>query len=467
MARPASLRVSLTRRLAWVLAIIGVIGTLAVAVLGASYANLAYDRALFDDVATLADQISIERGVIQVNLPSAALKWLLADEGEMVLYRITDLRNMKVLAANGDLGPLPSSLAVVGQPSYHDVFYRKQLLRVAYMRYLLDPEDIPLLVEIGETTGKRKQMTQGILAAAALLMTTIIGVAVGLVWQGVGQALAPLKLLEAEAAQRSGQDLTPLDPLHAPAEMRGLIDAFNRLLGRVSTVMVSQSHFIANAAHQLRTPIAGLRLQAQLASKASAPAAMQASLLEVAASASRAAHLIDQLLLLSRAEAVDPAVAGPLVDLRAVARQVIERYLPLADQQGIDLGYAGASAAGSVLVAGNELLFAEMLANLVDNALRYGYAGGRVTVEVLAIGPEVLLAVSDDGPGFAEADRSQVFERFFRADSAPADGAGLGLAIVREIAERYAGRLTLRSEQGERHHGSRFEVVFAGAELQG
>ncbi len=264
-----SLRSRLTRRLALVLAGIGVIGAIAAYWLGSSYANLAYDRALSDDVMTLAEQVSMKQGHIQVALPDAALKWLLADEGELVLFRVTDLSSMTVLAAKGDLGPMPSDIDANGQAAYRDVETGGRRVRVSYMRHLVDPNDVPVLVEIGETTGKRDRMTRAILGATILFMATMIAVAVGLVRHGVRTALAPLKLLEAEVAQRSGTELTPLDPLHAPEEVRGLIDAINRLMARVSSVVESQSHFIANAAHQLRTPLAGLNLQAQRAKKAS------------------------------------------------------------------------------------------------------------------------------------------------------------------------------------------------------
>ena len=253
-----SLRSRLTRRLALVLAGIGVIGAIAAYWLGSSYANLAYDRALADDVLTMAEQVSMKQGQIQVALPDAALKWLLADEGDLVLYRVTDLRSMTVLAVKGDLGPIPSDIDVNGQAAYRDVETGGRRMRVSYMRHLVDPNDVPVLVEIGETTGKRDKMTRAILGATILFMATMIAVAVGLVRHGVRTALAPLKLLEAEVAQRSGTELTPLDPLHAPEEVRGLINAINRLMARVSSVVESQSHFIANAAHQLRTPLAGL-----------------------------------------------------------------------------------------------------------------------------------------------------------------------------------------------------------------
>ena len=450
-----SLRSRLTRRLALVLAGIGVIGAIAAYWLGSSYANLAYDRALADDVVTLAEQVSMKQGHIQVALPDAALKWLLADEGELVLYRVTDLSTMTVLAARGDLGPMPSNIDANGQAAYRDVETGGRRVRVSYMRHLVDPNDVPVLVEIGETTGKRDKMTRAILGATILFMATMIAVAVGLVRHGVRTALEPLKLLEAEVAQRSGTELTPLDPLHAPEEVRGLIDAINRLMARVSSVVESQSHFIANAAHQLRTPLAGLNLQAQRARKASNSKTLDACLMDVEASAARASHLIEQMLVLAKAEAVDPMTDGQPVNLGAVARQVIERFLPLADQQRMDLGYDG--NAKDLYVAGNEMLFAEMIGNLVDNALRYGRNGGHATIATRQDGNDALVSVVDDGPGIALADQEHAFARFYRSDSSARGGAGLGLAIVREIAERYRGRMTLQSKPGA---GCRFDLRF-------
>ncbi len=450
-----SLRSRLTQRLALVLAGVGVIGTIAAYWLASSYANLAYDRALSDDVLTLAGQISMEQGRIQVALPDAALKWLLADEGELVLFRVTDLRSMTVLAAKGDLGPIPVNFAANGQAAYREIESGGRRVRVSYMRHLVDPNDVPVLIEIGETTRKRDKLTRSILGATVIFMAAMIAVAVGLVRHGVRTALAPLNLLEAEVAQRSGTELTPLDPLHAPEEVRGLIDAINRLMARVSSVVESQSHFIANAAHQLRTPLAGLNLQAQRAKKAGNAETVGACLADVEASAARASHLIEQMLVLAKAEAVDPTTDGQPVNLGAVARQVIERFLPLADQRRMDLGYDG--NAEDLYVAGNEMLLAEMIGNLVDNALRYGRDGGRATIETRRDGNDALVSVTDNGPGFADADQEQVFTRFYRSDSSARGGAGLGLAIVREIAERYHGRMALYSKPGE---GCRFDIRF-------
>ena len=451
-----SLRASLTARLTLALVALGIIGTFAAYELGAQYANVAYDQALFDDVNTLAQQITVDAdGTVQVNLPAAALKWLLADEGEVVRYRVTDLRNGKVLAANGQLGERPTNLSLSGQSGFRDFVSGHTALRVAYLRHDTDPSDVPVLIEIAETTKKRDRMTKSIFVGAALFMATVVVVAVGLVWHGVGSGLAPLALLEAEATQRLGADLRPLDRANSPIEVHGLIDAINRLMARIAVVLDSQSNFIANAAHQLRTPLAGLRLQAQLANKTAEPELVRASLIEVEASAARAAHLVDQILVLSKAEVIDPLAPSPLVDLGQIAHQIIERFLPLADQRNIDLGCE--TGTGNFQVSGNEVLFGELIGNLVDNALRYGHTGGHVTIEIYREANEVLVAVSDDGPGFSATDRARVFQRFYRSDMSRSDGAGLGLAIVSEIAERYHAELNLDSVPGK---GSRFELRF-------
>lgn len=450
-----SLRASLIRRLATALVAVAIVGTVVAYQLGSRLGNQAYDRAQVDDVATLADQITLENGAVQVNLPTAALKWLLADEGEMVLFRVTDLRTGRVAETNGDLGPmLPRS----GESAagFRDIDVRNKRMRVAYKRFTIEPGAVPVLIEIGETMGKRNQMTDAILAGTLLLMAVIGLVAIGLVWYGVGTALAPLKQLEADAEARSGADFTPLEPLHAPEEIRGLIVAINRMMARVSAVMQSQSHFIANAAHQLRTPLSGLRLQAQLGLKAQDLPAMRARLEEVDSSAVRASDLVEKLLVLAKAESASLAMDHQTVDLVTVAQIVVERFLPLADAHKVDLGLSVGDA--PVYVEGSAFLFGELLGNLVDNAILHGHDGGRVTVEITGEQDHVRLAVIDDGPGFGDTDTALLFTRFYRPDSASRGGSGLGLAIVHEIAQRYEGKITIDSAPFK---GSRFEVHFA------
>ena len=455
MPASESLRRGLIRRLVPALAAIGLIGVIPAYVLGYRYATLAYDRALLDSVVALAGQISLRNDALQVDLPPEARKLLAASDGEQVLFRVVDLRSGKVIVANGELGPPPEEPPVPGEPSFRDTRIGTTPFRVADASYLIDIEDVPALVEVAETLGKRNSMTRQILAATLLLVTMIIAVAVLLVWQGVGRALAPLQLLEAEAAERSGTNLTPLNADAAPEEVRGLITSINRMMGRVSESIDSQRRFIANAAHQLRTPISGLRLQAQLALKKEPPSAVRAHVREIDESAARAGHLIEQMLTLSRVEARELIETGERVNLTELAYSIIGRYLPWALDKGIDLGFEG--VASGVHITGNEVLLRELLANLVDNAIRYGRVGERVTVSVIEEGDAIVLLVTDDGPGISTDDRETIFQRFHRADSSVAHGAGLGLSIVKEIADRHEAKVSLESIAGP---GCRFCVRF-------
>jgi two-component system, OmpR family, sensor histidine kinase TctE len=283
-------------------------------------------------------------------------------------------------------------------------------------------------------------------------MTVVV---VALVWTSINNALKPLGLLEGEAASRSGSNLTPLDPVIAPREVQGLILAINRMMTRVSESIDAQSRFIANAAHQLRTPIAGLRLQVQLAQDEPGTAESRARMLAIDLSAARAAHVIEQLLTLSVSEAGAMPNHFTPVDLVDVAAQVIQRHLPAAAARDIDLGYSGVE--GAALVLGNATLLAELIGNLVDNAVRYGRHSGIVTIDIARHDDTVVLEVIDDGPGIGSLPAGAVFDRFQRGDAVSESGAGLGLAIVKEIAERHLATVSCTSPQTG---GFRIGVVF-------
>ncbi|HET7524437.1 MAG TPA: sensor histidine kinase N-terminal domain-containing protein, partial [Burkholderiaceae bacterium] len=292
-----SLRTALIVRLVTAFALIGCVAAVVAYKVGARYANLAYDRSLSDDVMTLAGQLEVRNGQVHVNLPPAARTWLLANEGERVLYRVVDLRDGRLLDGNADLGPLPSERAP-NTTKFRDALIDDAWFRVGTVVQVLDPGDVPVVVEVGETTGRRVRVAQQTLISSVLLFGLMIAVAVALVWTSIDTALKPLHAIEAEAANRSGANLTPLDAGHAPREVRGLILAINRMMTRVSESIEAQSRFIANAAHQLRTPIAALRLQAQLAQDEPATAESRARMVEIDRGAARAAHVIDQLLTL-------------------------------------------------------------------------------------------------------------------------------------------------------------------------
>jgi two-component system sensor histidine kinase TctE len=427
-----SLRRALIRRLALALTVIGIVGVVATFYVGGRYASLEFDNALFDNVVLLSGQLSAADDRVQLNLPTEARKLLLADGGDQVVYRIIDLRTQQVIDANGDLGPPAPQPYAAGQPAYRDVSIGGRDFRVSYTRTVLDPLDIPVLVEVGETLNKRSRMRIQILAGSLLIVGAMILAAVMLVWQGVGRTLMPLRELEDEARQRSGTNLTPLNPALAPQEVRGLIEAINRMMARVSDVMDSQQRFIANAAHQLRTPIAGLRLQAQLGLQQDAPTELRGAMREIEQSAARATHLIEQLLTLSRVED-QQALMSEDVDLLALSAQTIERQLAHPSTRDVDLGFDTTLEAAHV--TGNAMLLGELLGNLINNAVLYG--DGPVTVRVDRDFDEFVLSVTDNGPGLPPERLARAFERFVRSDAVSGGGAGLGLAIVKEIADRH------------------------------
>ncbi|WP_374349846.1 sensor histidine kinase [Chitinimonas sp.] len=449
-----SLRGALTRRLLVALMVLGSGGAVVTYLLTSSYANLAYDRALLDTAVSLAQQISLSEGKVRLDLPPQAKSLLEADQSDKVVYRATDLNSGRVLDQNANLGDLAALSGRVDQPSYRDAHSEMGTLRVVALQQVLSNGD-RVLIEVGETLHKRNLLKQEIVIGLAVLVLAMVTLTVGLVWHGTANALAPLEALELEAASRSLDNLAPLSPGGAPREVRGLIDAINRLMERLAASIGLQQRFTANVAHQLRTPLAGLRLQAQLALKTDEPAAQREALLAIERDAARTSHIVDQLLSLAKAE-VDGGRARETLDLGELGLGVVSRYVRKALDRHIDLGFEGVHR--GVLVSGYPALLEELLANLVDNAILYTQCSGKVTVRVLASERVCELQVVDNGPGIAEEERQQVFQRFFRADTSAREGAGLGLAIVHEIAERHRARVLI--ETGEQARGCRFRVLF-------
>jgi two-component system, OmpR family, sensor histidine kinase TctE len=441
-----SLRGALTFRLVAAFAVIGIVAAGIAYRLGHHYASLAYDRSLSDDVITLASQVALRDGRVVVNLPPEARHWLLANEGEQVLYRVVDLRDGKVVDSNAELGPWGTVQRPPSGPQFRDAAIQGVPFRIGQVTRVLDPGGVAVLVEVGETLGRREWIAQETFAGTLALFGLIAVISIILAWNSIDRVLAPLKTLQSDAAVRSGTNLLPLEPSLAPLEVRGLIAAINRMMQRVSDTIDTQRRFTANVAHQLRTPIAALRLHAQLAQDEISRGDVGRRLKEIDRGAGRAARVIDQLLTLAQSEAGSvPADFNP-VDLIETAAQVIQRHLPAAERKHIDLGYSGPDS--PVHVLGNETLLAELISNLVDNAVRHVAPQGTVTVQVSRADASVMLSVVDDGPGIGTLAPDTLFERFRRGETANDAGAGLGLAIVKEIAVRHAGVVSCASPPG-------------------
>ena len=424
-------------------------------------ASFPYDQALREHVSAISRQIKFVNNKPVINLPVSARAFLRADETDTVYFHVV-ARDGRVLAGDKEL-PVPSGLesddTEAGEIFFRDADYRGQDLRVAYS-YLADPQlprDKWILIEVGETLEKRSQLGNKIVASVILPQFVIIPLAVMLVWFGLSRGLRPLTRLRQTIEAREPADLSPISTRRVPEELEPLVEAFNDMLERMKRTVDAQQRFVADAAHQLRTPLTGLKTQAQFAMREADPEALRHALRQIATGVDRASRLVNQLLTLARTEGGEHA-QQPLVpmDLVQLTREVVEDWVVRALDRGQDLGFEAPEAA---MVQGNAFLLRELITNLIDNALRYSPRGGHITCRIVANSNFVTLEVEDEGVGISEEQAELVFERFYRVDDATTEGSGLGLAIVREIANQHGALASIGPNP--RGKGAVARVVFA------
>jgi two-component system sensor histidine kinase TctE len=287
------------------------------------------------------------------------------------------------------------------------------------------------------------------------------------VWFGLSRGVAPINALQRRLRARRPDDLSPIDERLAPSEIGPLITAMNDLLSRLEATLLAQKRFVADAAHQLKTPLAGLRTQAELAMRGEPQANTQESLEQIIAGTTRATRLVNQLLLMANAENPNTIEMMPL-DLTQLAQEHVHKWVHVALQKDIDLGFEGADK--PLYIKGQNLLLGEALNNLIDNAIRYTPAHGQITVSLVEQSGLVILAVEDSGPGIAPEERDRIFDRFYRVLGSGVDGSGLGLAIVKEIALRHQATVVVNDSQMSDLKadmvGARIELRFSTSEQE-
>ena len=313
------------------------------------------------------------------------------------------------------------------------------------------------LVQVGERVDVREELSRDMIAALLRPLLVALPVLALAIWIAIRAALGPLSTLAREVAQREPEHLAPLPEAGALREVRPLIAQLNRLFVRIAESMERERRFTSDAAHELRTPVAGIKAQAQVARMASSARVRDEALDRVVSGADRAGRLVDQLLTLARLEAQSGG-RQERVDLRALAVDVAAQRAPAALARSVQVEVDEGAA---VWVDGVPGLLEAMLGNLVANAVAHSPAGGRVRIAVLPQGGSTRLRVEDEGPGIAPADRVKVFERFHRLEGAPPGGSGLGLSIARRIAEIHRGRIELA--ETERGSGLRADVLLPSA----
>lgn len=431
-------------------------------VLASSLADVPFDRALYARTEALARQATLASDRGEVTLPRTQDDFVSsADDEDSAVYIQVIAPRGKLLVGQVDLPPPRLyDYPEPGRIKLRTATYRGSDVRIGYM-YVDDgqaDDGGPMLVQVAETLDKRTRLANEIIKGVIFPQFMILPIALTLVWFGLSRGLAPLKSLQRMIRNRAPDDLSPIDTRRAPEEIAPLVDAFNDLLDRLGSNIEGQKRFIAAAAHQMKTPLAGLQMQTELALRERDPEELRRSLELIALGSQRASHVVNQLLALARTETHRTGLQREAIDLAALAKEVVSEWVPMSMARHIDMGFEGESVAP---IPGNALLLRELLNNLIDNALRYTPAGGTVTVRVNGTDQAVSLAVDDNGPGIPLAERALVFERFYRVLGSGADGSGLGLAIVREIAEQHEASVAVTdAHPGHTPPGACFTVTF-------
>lgn len=414
-------------------------------------ANNAYDQTLYNKLNALIKQIALEDGHLVVKLPPEALAILRSSDQDTVYYQVK-AGETNLIAGYFDL-PIPDDLTET--PSYHDATFQGKSIRTISVRTIIQGHHT--LVQIARTTLKRQDTIAEMLISMAIPQLLLILMAMLSVWYAIGRGLSPLHHIQDEISNRALFDLHPVSQENVPLEIQPLIHGFNDLIARLSGLLNAQQRFVADAAHQLRTPLAGLKMQAELALRLKDPVEIQHSLQQIHTAAKQANHLVHQLLALARAEP-DAQREDQMIEFNVatLVKDITMNWIPNALNKHIDLGFEGIESPENIF--GNPLLIGELLNNLIDNALRYTQQFGTVTVRTVSTPTHITLEVEDNGAGIPPEARQLVFNRFYRILGSDQEGCGLGLAIVREIAHRHDSEVELLP--GTNNTGTRMRVAF-------
>lgn len=457
-----SLRRSMLRKLAAPLSMLALASGLIAYWLAWQYTERVVDRSLVDLANAVAHQIRVSGNDASYAVPPLA-RAMFDDPAENLVYRIT--LGQRELAGDERLPLEGSSYSRIDRADVFNASYLDDTVRIARVN-VIDARGQLAHIEVGQSVARRYRLAAEFLAAIMVPLLTLLLAGWFIVWRVVDQHLIPLKSLADSLNRQTHRSLEALDETAVPIEIRPLTSALNALLLRLGTALDSQRKFIADAAHQLRTPLTAIKLHAEQAACAGDPARQAEAVNELRSSADRAVRLSNQLLSLARAEPGQMSARFVEIDLAVLAFEVGAEWVPRALAAGADLGFQHLDDDGQpLIVKGNPMLLREVLANLLDNALKYvppHRPAGDAHITVCVRGVERLgaaaaqLCVEDNGPGVAEHAQSGLFERFFRGDGLSSAGAGLGLAIVKDIVTLHSGRVEYESARG---CGSRFLIT--------
>jgi len=405
----------------------------------------AHDRLLDGSVLAIAERVGVEDGELTVDLPQVALGMLESQSHDSIYYSVSYLGEL--ITGYKDLPLSGFDRLKAGEAGHRDGDYRGNPVRLAAQARQVYGRPGLILVAVAETMQARRAVEREILTGLAILEAGLIGLIAFLGWYAVDRGLRPLGELKQEIDARGlqgGPNLSPLDLSRVPQEALAPAIAVNSLLQRLDLAIELVRRFTADASHQMRTPLAILRTHLDLVRRlGSETPAGQSALSEVDSAINRLERLIKQLVTLARAD--EQTIAQPIVenvDLNEIAFNVLSERAPQAFARDIDVQFDRFD--GQAVIPGNGLLIGELLANLVDNAIRYNRAGGVVFVRTVVEPTLARVEIEDTGPGIPAEHLTRVFERFYRVPmpNGP-DGSGLGLAIVKALSDRLGGQIVL------------------------
>lgn len=423
------------------------------------------DADLHGSVTDISEYLDIYGlGAKNIEILENASRILLNDATDKVLYCISDGNNT-LLGGNIDLCEQSKSKIINSNLAPHTLhlFFtkvNKEKYRVVHSTFNLKnnfntPKKINILV--GVTLKRRDQLADKILMGLVVPQLLLVLVSFIVIPMSVKKGLAPLNELQDQVSKRSEKNLAPIDLPNIPEEVFLLTKSVNHLMQQLQNLIAVQNRFIADAAHQLRTPLAGALAQLELAELGGNADLLKSTLPIVHLSLDRLLHTVNQLLVLAKSqpEAIAMIKMSP-IDLKSIAKAVISDMTLTAIQKEIDLGFQ--SSETPAFVTGNAERLTALLYNLVDNAIRYTQAGGEVTVSVMETDDKVVLSVADNGPGISNEERGKAFDRFHRVIDSGQEGSGLGLAIVKEIADLHGAIIAVTDEA--KHKGLQVFVSF-------
>jgi two-component system sensor histidine kinase TctE len=405
------------------------------------------DRLLLGSARIIAQQIQYEDGVLEVAIPPAALELFHSADQDLVYYRITSAKGL-LLSGYAELPPPPGRVRPEESLPFDTTVREERVRVVAYAQPVFAASgESPVVIEVAQTLRGRRRMVQQMWFTSLRQEIWMLALVVIMVWIALRRGLKNILRLRDQVRDRTPGSLEPLDPGPVPTELQPLVAAINGYVQRLDNQMAARSRFIANASHQLRTPFTVLQTQVDFGLRSPDPAQKDEALKALFQGVRDGTRLVNQLLSLSTAEAgAQHPVPRTKVDVKDLVQRVLEEKASLAQARDIDLGFE--SKVEPLQLVTSAAMLHELVANLVDNALRYTQAGGVVTVSARREQDQVLLLVEDNGPGIPPEDRLRVFERFSRLHPGDSPGCGLGLAIVKELAHALGAGIQL-ADPGE------------------